>query len=311
MEFILLSDCHLCAEKPIARLDTDILDTCIGKLEQVFMFAHKNKINSIVQSGDLFDIKRSWKLLSAMTIFLEKWKRKGICLYAVTGQHDMFYHSLTNEKTIFGILVSSGLIIKLSDTPILFKNGNNIISIYGASFGEDIPKPSHQYRSILVCHRQILMNKIYKQQEQYDYAPAFSEQHSEYDLILTGDAHQKYDFKLGGRHICNAGPMMRLEATDAMLNHMPGFYIFDSNKNKLSYEYIPAKKGSEVLSKSHIELQKIRKHNFDDFIDKVKAGDQNQSLDFNENLQVVIQQSKASEQVKYHIGEYLAKGERV
>ena len=153
------------------------------------------------------------------------------------------------------------------------------------------------------------MSKIYKQQEQYDYAPTFLQQHSGYDMILAGDAHQKYDFKLDGRYICNAGPMMRLEATDAMLNHMPGFYLFDGNKNKLSYVYIPAKQGREILSQEHIEIQKHRKQNFDDFINTIQAGDNNSSLDFNENLQLVINQSKANSQVKYYIGEYLAKGE--
>jgi DNA repair exonuclease SbcCD nuclease subunit len=309
MKYILLSDCHLCVDKPAGRLDSDMLQVGLNKLDYVFNYAYGNSISYVLQAGDFVDIKRSWELLSALTSFFEGWQKKGIKMLCVQGQHDSYFHDMSNQKTIMGVLINAGLVTRLNSTPVY--SPDKIFAIYGASFGEDTPKPSHQYRSILVCHRQILMNKIYKQQEQYDYAPAFSEQHSEYDLILTGDAHQKYDFKLGGRHICNAGPMMRLEATDAMLNHMPGFYIFDSNKNKLSYEYIPAKKGSEVLSKSHIELQKIRKHNFDDFIDKVKAGDQNQSLDFNENLQVVIQQSKASEQVKYHIGEYLAKGERV
>lgn len=309
MKYILLSDVHLCVDKPAGRLDSDMLQVGLNKLNYVFNYARENYIPYVLQAGDFVDIKRSWELLSALTSFFEGWQKKGIKMLCVQGQHDSYFHDMSNQKTIMGVLINAGLITRLNSIPVY--SPDKIFAIYGASFGEDVPKPSHQHRSILVCHRQILMSKIYKQQEQYDYAPVFSEQHSEYDIILAGDAHQKYDFKLDGRYICNAGPMMRLEATDAMLNHMPGFYIFDSNKNKLSYEYIPAKKGSEVLSKSHIELQKIRKHNFDDFIDKVKAGDQNQSLDFNENLQVIIQQSKASEQVKYHIGEYLAKGEKV
>lgn len=308
MKFILLSDCHITCDKPIARLDSDMLQVGINKLEYVFQYAHDNGIRQILQAGDFVDTKRSWETLSVLSKFLNRWRKKYIFLLCCYGQHDMFFHSASNEKTTMGVLTSTGLINKLDGEPHFWDDDN--VSIYGSSFGEAIPAIQDKRAfNILVCHRQILMSKVFKQQEGCDYAPAFLKEYN-YDLILCGDAHQKFDFKLGKRIVCNTGPLMRLEATDDMMNHQPCFYVFDTETRKLSTHLIPAKLGSEVLSKDHIAIQKLRKQNFDDFIGKVQEiGGQNQSLDFNQNLQAIMKQSKASENVKYKISEYLAKGE--
>lgn len=318
MKFILLSDCHLTVDKPVARLDSDMLQVGLNKLEYVFQYAYDNGIFNILQGGDFVDVKRSWKLVSALSKFLEVWKNRGVFLSCVKGQHDSYYHDMTNEETILGVLISTKLIRRLESKPYHFDwyskaiehVSHKDIDIYGSSFGEEIPAiQDKNVFNILVCHRQILMSKIFKQQEGYDYAPAFLKEYN-YDLILCGDAHQKFDFKLGKRIVCNTGPLMRLEATDAMMNHQPCFYVFDTEIRKLSTHLIPAKSGSEVLSKDHIAIQKLRKQNFDDFIGKVQEIDgQNQSLDFSQNLQAIIKQSKASDNVKYKISEYLAKGE--
>jgi predicted phosphodiesterase len=308
MKFILLSDGHITCDKPIGRLDSDMLQIGIDKLGYIFQHACDNNIPHILQAGDFVDVKRSWELLSSLSKFLDSWKKKGIFLSCCLGQHDMYFHDVSNEKTIMGVLISTGLIKRLSSMPYYFGDHSDI-AIYGSSFGENIPEPYDISFNILVCHRQILMSKIFKQQEKYDYAPAFLKEYN-YDLILCGDAHQKFDFKLGKRIVCNTGPLMRLEATDDMMNHQPCFYVFDTETRKLSTHLIPAKLGSEVLSKDHIAIQKLRKQNFDDFIGKVQEiGGQNQSLDFNQNLQAIMKQSKASENVKYKISEYLAKGE--
>ena len=309
MRFALLSDCHLCVDKPVGRLDGDMLQVGINKLTQVFEMSADQGVTYILQAGDFVDIKRSWELLSTLSKFLEAWKKKGITLCCVLGQHDSYYHDMTNEKTIMGVLISTGLIKRLNHKPLI--SNDNIMAVYGSSFGEEIPQAKPTHRNILVCHRQILMKKIWNKQEDYEYAPAFLKQHNNYDLILCGDAHQKFDFKLdNNKIICNSGPLMRLEATDAMIEHQPGFYIYDLKKTKsLSWHNINAKRGDEVLSKEHIAIQKMRKQNFDDFIGKIQEVDgKNQSLDFNQNLQMIIKQSNAGVDIKHKISEYLAKG---
>lgn len=310
MQIILLSDCHLCADKPVGRKDTNILKTGLDKLDYVFHYAKANGIKTILQAGDFVDVKRNWEILSALSKFLESWKKQEIFLSCVLGQHDSYYHNMSNEKTIMGILISTGLIRRLCSDPYLIFDKKDI-AIYGASYGEEIPEIVNQGSlNILVCHRQILMSKIYHEQKDYSYAPAFLQEH-QYDLILCGDAHQKFDFKLDGRMICNTGTMMRLESSEVMINHKPCFYVYDTDKRKLVVHLIPAKDGYEVLSNDHIFVQTNRQQNFDAFISKVQdMSRQNQSLDFGQNLQNVMEHYCASEGVKYKIGEYLAKGER-
>jgi len=307
---ILLSDGHLCIDKPIGRFDNDMLQVSLNKLNFIFEYAYTSGIHSILQAGDFVDLERSWGLLSALSKFLEEWKQKGIILYVVLGQHDSYYHNMSNQKTIMGVLISTGLVKRLSSIPENIEG--SVFNAYGASYGEEIPNPcSTSRRNILVCHRQILMKKEWAMQDGFDYAPQFLKTYDKFDLILCGDAHQKFDFKLDGRYICNSGPLMRLEATDEMIKHMPGFYVFDAfKKNPLSFHLVPAKAGEEVLSKEHILLQKKRKQNFDDFIMKIQEIDQqDQSLDFSQNLKTIMKKSKTSDDVKYMIGEYIAKGE--
>lgn len=307
MKFGLLSDCHLCVDRPPGRLDNNMLEIGLNKLNYVFEKAYGLGVRDILQAGDLVDIKRSWELLTALSKFFKVWKDKGMSFYCILGQHDSYYHDMSNEKTIIGILISTGLAKRLTSTPIYSRD--SIFAIYGSSYGENIPTPESEKRNILVCHRQILMKKIWKDQSDYDYAPDFLLRHN-YDLILCGDVHQRFDFKNDKRIICNTGPLMRLEVTSAMMSHMPGFFIYDSEKkNELAWHEIKAKKGEEVLSKNHLNMQKLRKQNFDDFIAAVQQeGDENRSLDFNQNLQAIMEKHKAGKGVRYKISEYLAKG---
>lgn len=309
MSLALLSDCHLCVDKPIGRLDNDMLQVGLNKLHIVFEKSYSMGIRDIIQAGDFVDVKRSWELLSALTKFLEVWKKKGMRLYSVLGQHDSYFHDMSNEKTIMGVLISSGLITRLSANPV-YSDGR-MFRMYGASYGEEIPATNDMYRNILVCHRQILMQKIWRQQEGCEYAPKFLKDHNRYELILVGDAHQKFDFKLDNRVICNSGPLMRLEATEAMMNHVPGFYAYSGKRVKpLSWHDCGAKLGKEILSKEHIAIRKKQQQNFDDFIDKVKEIDQeNQSLDFNKNLRMIMRQGQVNKDVRHKVSEYLAKGE--
>lgn len=310
MKLGLLSDCHATNEKPVGRIDTDMLSVGLGKLEQVFEYAEKNNIQSIIQAGDFVDIKRNWELLSALTRFLEKWKKKGINLYSILGQHDSYYHSMSNEKTILGILISAGLITRLTDKDISFEdNKENIIKVYGASYGEEIPKVfSKDCLNILVIHKQILMSKIFNQQEGHIYAPTFLKENEDYDLILTGDAHQKFSFNIGKRIICNTGVMMRLEASEDMFEHKPSFAVYDTETRKLEWHELKVQDVEKILSRSHIEKQAERKNNFDNFISKVKeSNEDSKELSFDKNLRIEIRRHKANEDVKKHISEYIAK----
>jgi predicted phosphodiesterase len=309
MKIALLSDCHLTSEKPVGRIDNDMLLVGLGKLEQVFQYAYDNNIQNVISAGDFVDLKRSWELLSALTSFLEKWKRKGINLYSILGQHDSFYHSMGNLKTIMGVLISAGLITRLTDKGQLVAEQRNIDTYaYGSSYGEEIPKITTTGINILIIHKQILMSKIFNQQEGHIYAPAFLKEQKDYDLILTGDAHQKFSFNIDKRIICNTGVMMRLEASEQMFEHKPSFGIYDTETRKLEFKELKVQDANKILSRTHIEKQEERKNNFDMFILQVQESNENsKELSFDKNLRIIMKEHKATDDVRNHISEYMAK----
>lgn len=300
MKIALLSDIHLVAENPIARLD-DIVVTEFGKLSAVFMYCIEHNIDVILQAGDLVDIKRSWELLPRLTTFLNSYR--GIQLYLVRGQHDSYYHSMTNEKTIVGVLVASGLVNLLGEI------GHSIgtpgaVYVYGASWGEPVPKPTTKGLNILVVHKQILMNKIWKKQSEFDYAPEFLITHKEYDLILCGDHHRKFYFKNGKRIICNTGPMMRLEANKDMMEHTPGFFVYDTNKGSCEWITIPSLPSTVVLSTKHLDAKHQMEKSFEEFTTKIQeAAEGKKTLSFDRNLRLMIHRLKTKDSVRKIISE--------
>jgi DNA repair exonuclease SbcCD nuclease subunit len=297
MKIIGLSDCHITADKPISRLDDNILKTGLDKLEYVFNYAFENGIISILQAGDLFDVKRDWSVLSALTKFLEEWQKKGINLYSVSGNHDQYHHQVQNEKTTLGVLVSSGLITRLGSEgkQLGYAAGEKPVHVYGASWGESLPISTYKDSvNILVIHRQILMSKVFKQQTDCDYAPEFLKQHKGYDLILTGDAHQKFHYvATDKRQIINTGVMMRLEATKAMIEHQPQFVVYDTQTKKIEWINIPAMKGRDVLTDAHLIAKDITERKFDAFIDMVENTTQvGNECSFDENLDVLVKEAE-------------------
>ncbi len=316
MKIALLSDCHLTSIKPQGRIDTDMLSVGLDKLGQVFQYAYDNDIQHIVEAGDFVDVYRNWDLLSALTKFLESWKKKGVNLLGIDGQHGQYYHSTTNEKTTMGVLFSAGLITRLTGYPKLLNEGKlsnkeEYVNAFGCSYGEEMPELTQFMKAginILVIHKQILMSKIFNQQEGHIYAPTFLKENEDYDLILCGDAHQKFSFNIGKRIICNIGVMMRLEASEMMYEHKPSFAVYDTETRKLEFHELKVQDAEKVLSRVHLEKQEERKNNFDSFIKQVQeSSEDSKELSFDKNLRIIIKQHKASENVKGHISEYMAK----
>lgn len=301
MKIIELSDLHLVLDNPIGRTD-DVTETQWGKLGFVFEYAKENNIEYILQPGDFTDIRRSWELLQKLSEFLARyWMVK---VLFVLGQHDSYYHDMTNQKTIVGVLNSSGLLTRLTNEPLQIGDG---IFVYGASYGEEVPVPKTKQTNILVIHRQILVDKVYAQQTDYDDAQTFLKDNVGYDLILCGDAHQRFEKKIGNKIICNAGPLLRLEATSAMMLHKPGFFIYDTDNKKSVWKDIPAADGKSVLSREHVQKKEERKNNFAAFIARVQnSTEENDSVSFENNLNTVIKANKTSQPVKTIINDYLS-----
>jgi len=302
MKILLLSDLHLVVDNPVARLD-DLTEIQWDKLDWVYEYAKKNGVELVLQAGDLTHTKRSWSLLKRLTDFFSFYD--DIPTWIVKGQHDSYFHDLDNNKTTTGILLSARLLT------LLDKNGwsSKGVTVYGASYGEEVPFDlrASDY-NILVIHAPIAEKGI--PGVNYIDALQFLKEHDEYDLILCGDIHEKFLIKHKGRVICNTGPMLRIEATKYMLNHRPCFFVFDTDKKNMIEEVlIPTAPGKLVLSRDHIEKQKQRQDEFNDFIERVKDASGVSSVDFLENLNLIMKKNKTPLPVKRIVEKYM-EGER-
>jgi len=302
MKILLLSDLHLVVDNPVARLD-DLTEIQWDKLDWVYEYAKKNGVELVLQAGDLTHTKRSWSLLNRLTDFFSFYD--DIPTWIVKGQHDSYFHDLDNNKTTTGILLSARLLT------LLDKNGwsSKGVTVYGASYGEEVPFDlrASDY-NILVIHAPIAEKGI--PGVNYIDALQFLKEHDEYDLILCGDIHEKFLIKHKGRVICNTGPMLRIEATKYMLNHRPCFFVFDTDKKNMIEEVlIPTAPGKLVLSRDHIEKQKQRQDEFNDFIERVKDASGVSSVDFLENLNLIMKKNKTPLPVKRIVEKYM-EGER-
>jgi len=201
----------------------------------------------------------------------------------------------------------------LTAKPIKMTAGMKVINIYGASYGEPIPEPiSRKGINILVVHKQIGVEKVFEGQKDFIQAETFLRDHSDYDLILCGDCHQNFEVGVGDRVICNAGPMLRHEASEQMFHHRVGFFIYDPDDKSLVFRDIPNTDAELVLSRKHLIRERERKNNFQDFIDRVRQTEEKgSSVPFEDNLYKIMDDNKTTKVVRELVAKYLSEVDNV
>lgn len=292
---MLLSDIHATSKNPIARQD-NILSVFYEKFIYVLHYAATHSID-ILQAGDLFNRPRDWYLLHGLMALLKDCSAK---IYSVFGQHDMYlYADKDNTPTSLGILAQSGQITILGPKPIKFKGK---VYVYGASWSDPIPVPSGR-TNILVIHAPICDAPLFPGHE-YRNAKGFARKHNDYDLILTGDIHRRFEHLIGDTWIVNTGPMLRLEAAEYNLSHEPCFYIYDTKAKIISREVIPHPPAKDVLSRVHIEAKQHINEILNEFITSLQEMP-DISSDITENVVRYIDKENVNQKVKRIITEVM------
>jgi DNA repair exonuclease SbcCD nuclease subunit len=258
MNFALISDLHLVLKNPEARLD-NIVEDQFQKLEFFIQYAKEHDL-IILQAGDFFDGPRSYPLLARVADTLAKSDLK---IYSVYGQHDQYMRN--RDFTSLDILKRAKLINILSDIPASIEYESLTVDMYGASFGEKIPKPLYpENYNILVVHHSIAMPEADIKTEFSDAKQFFKEQ-NEYNLILCGDIHRKFSIIKDERYIFNTGPMIRKTAEEYNFSHKPCFVHFNLD-GTFEWIEIPHREAKFVLTRDHIAREKQNENMLDDFI---------------------------------------------
>jgi DNA repair exonuclease SbcCD nuclease subunit len=262
-KIIAISDIHTMTQNPLCRKD-DLPIVQYEKLHFVFSYASRHNC-SIFVAGDLFDNPRSWYVLAAFLDFLNNYPE--VKVFAVFGQHDTYmYSEETKGATMLGALVLSGRVVQLGPE----KRAVNGIHCYGASFGQEAPKPiDPTAKNLLLIHATIGTNDLYPGQS-LENAETFLRMHRDYDLIICGDVHRKFCYRKGARSIVNSGPMIRKTAEEYSFIHKPGFWVVNHRLSfKPKWVEIPHRPASEVLSREHIEDATRNSQMLDEFAEKV------------------------------------------
>jgi len=313
MKFLLLSDLHLLWDNPVCRKDL-LRETQFKKLEYVLDYAKKNDC-TILQAGDFFHRPRSWYLLPQVIEVLQRninvlrVEKNKVGILTVPGQHDKYMYTDNLSSTNLGIIwglesILFGVLGQNKDS--FWPNGE--LLIVGRGWGEPL---EFKFKveadcKILIVHAPILMSKLWEEQKNYYYAPEFLKRHKEFDLILCGDIHKKFEF-IGedGRIICNTGPLLRISAD--LADHHPGFYIYDTEEKKIEWHEVPHAPADEVISREHLEEEKRKEQMLSEFAQEILKDEEVEGNSFFDNLNALVEKEGVSEGVKSIIGRLIEK----
>lgn len=237
MLFIATGDWHITNNTPRARKD-NYPEVLFGKIKFILDYADENDIPFVVQPGDFFDSPRvSHALVSRIAELLVLHDARIICC---NGQHDLQFHNSENPNTPLNVLKSAGLVQMENQI-----EGIDIRFDY-AGWEKEIEGPSSLYPyNILLTHRMVINNeKLWTDQEDYEEGPALLRNHK-YDFIISGDNHSSFTCELDKRFLINCGSLMR--STTAQRDHVPHFFVCDTEKRTIKQVDIPCLPIDEVM----------------------------------------------------------------
>jgi DNA repair exonuclease SbcCD nuclease subunit len=279
MQLLLCNDLHLTSYQPVSRSD-DILKTSLRKLDEILDLAKRYGARILI-GGDMFDRPRDWGLLSGVVQLLTDYvlRYKAARPLVVRGQHDMYMRSAGSaDATTMGVLESAGLIeILTSEQRFLgcfherYGEGSSHYA-YGCNWGETIPQPvefDYGYH-ILVIHAPISDKRVYLGQSYMD-ARNFLKTY-DYDLILCGDAHRRFDIFIRGakpKTIVNTGPILRIKADNYNMRLRPSVALFETETNTLTWKPLSLQEG--VFKTDQIERSKEQDLILSEFIEAVQS----------------------------------------
>lgn len=298
MKFLACGDTHVTDKKPRNRKDENYLNTVIDKMTFVFDYAENHNVHSILYPGDVFDTpKVPHKVVDRVIDTLTSKFNPGFPrVYAVHGQHDVYYHRNDLFNTPLGVLITAGIVKLLGSNPeeLVDAKGNSV-HLYGAGWNEDIPdiKDSDAF-NVLLTHRMVIhQDKIWNEQEDFEQAAVLLKQ-NKFNLIVSGDNHHSFVCHYRNRVLVNCGSLMR--STVAQYNHKPCCYLYETDTKTASRIQIPYRPAEEVIDLEASEKQKKVDETTVAFITSLKELE-DVDLDFEANVKEAINQNELEQPV--------------
>ena len=276
MKLGFFGDLHVTDKNPTNRKDI-YLDEITRKMLWAYAGPFAD-CDAVFAPGDVFDSFRANDYLKQhlIRIFLEG--RKPV--FVVYGQHDLRFHTSDKWNTPLKVLEAAEAAVCVSSSPVNF----NGIYIYGASWGEDIPEiEDPDAFNVLVTHRMIIKDeKLWEAQTGHTMAQVLLRKNN-FNLIVSGDNHQRFVDSYKGKWLVNMGSIMRTRIDQE--NHRPAVAVFDTDTQELKEFEIPIKPFSEVFKVEEAMREKEESEELNSFIEGLQSTEDIEGLDFRKNVE--------------------------
>lgn len=248
----IFGDSHFTNRGPENRID-DYWETQKWKLRKALDIFKERGVDATLENGDFFDTSTvADKVKSEIIQILYEY---GL-IFCVFGQHDISGHSkFTLPNSPLAVLQAAKIVKVLDEKPWRISARNiddgdvvrNPCILYGASFGEKVPKPEDpDAYNVLVTHRMI-GDKVLWPGQVLTGPRAFLRKNPDYNLILCGDYHYRFQETWNGRTILNPGALVRKKRSEFDLAHVPAVMTFDTETNEVEIIELGAKPVEEVF----------------------------------------------------------------
>lgn len=302
MKIGITGDWHLTDKTPRCRVD-DYPETQKKKLEWIFNKCIEEGVRLLLQPGDFFD---SSKLKDKVKTYWIDNLPNSIQIYTVPGQHDMRYHTSDIDDTPMGVLYAADSIEVINEVPKYLAHwGEPNTWIYGSGWNDPIPEladTSGPACHIWVTHRMVIKEKLWEAQTHYEKGDVLLKR-TKFDLIVSGDNHQAFQYEYEGRKLVNCGSLMR--STIDQVTHEPQMAIYDTETKELEVIKIPIEPAEKVMQVEVARKEKERNEKMIEFIENFAESQGDIKFDFRRNLTDFIKANDVPADVRTIIDEVM------
>lgn len=260
------ADLHATVRTPESRTD-NYTETILDKFQRANDILENKGCSCVVNAGDFFDSEKEpyWLVNWFLDYFTENMWARRRWYYSVAGQHDQVNHTTNLANTPYQTLISSECIFHLKSKPTIVEEG---VNLYGASWGEEVPKIITEGVNILVVHDLLVKEKIWKGQENVKFGIDYLKK-NRFDFIICGDNHSPFFETYRNRILIMCGSIGRLKSNQK--DYQPYIYTIDTEKLG-DFESIPLPlKTKDVFSVTEKIKVKANKKELVAFIKKLNT----------------------------------------
>lgn len=270
-KFLYFQDGHVKGKNSINRLG-DFFSDWLIKFDELLEIAKKNKVEAIIDGGDLFDSPMvSYSVCDAIVDRVEKAKMRYICLF---GNHAERYHSKEHsyDTTLAHILRRSKYFEYLETTVGVGKDYVIQGIEYSHTVEENIKDKGIFLQAVSPKAWRIAIVHAFICPKPFPYAShvVCDDIKTNADLVLVAHYHKVWEKKVADTQYLDIGCFGRNSITEADIK--PSCVLLDTEER--SYKVIPlksAKKGADIFDLAKIEELKASDVNMENFIKSLES----------------------------------------